>query len=54
MSKRWIRADLCKIQEKLKYKTHITSSSNKGYRIIKSWIVNHLDSGELRNILEVK
>ena len=54
MSKRWIKADLYKIQEKLKYKTHITSSSNKGYRMMKSWIINHLDSGDLHNILEVK
>jgi len=54
MSKRWIRADLDQIQEKLTSKTYITSSGNEGYRIIKSWIFNHVNSGDLYKILEVK
>jgi len=42
MSKKWVRADITQIQENLNSKTHIISSDNEGYRIVKSWIVNHL------------
>jgi len=41
-SRRWIRADLRLIQEELRGKTHLTSSSNEGYRMIKSWIINYM------------
>jgi len=41
MSRKWIREDLNQIQEKLRSKTHITSSSNEGYREIKYWIINY-------------
>ena len=44
MSRTWIRADLCQIQDELESKTHITSWGNEGYRIIKSWIVNYANS----------
>jgi len=53
-SRRWIRADLNKIQEELKGKTHITSSTNEGYRVINSWIVNQANSGDLYKALEAK
>jgi len=43
MSRRWIRADLNKIQEELKGKTHITSFVSEGYRIIKCWIINYMN-----------
>jgi len=43
MSKKWVKTDLNQIQEKLRSKTHITSSSNEGYRTIKSWIINHMN-----------
>lgn len=41
MSKKWIRADMSHIQAELKDKTHITSSLDEGYRMIKSWIINY-------------
>ena len=44
--RRWIRTDLTKIGEELRSKTHIASSTNEGYRMIKSWIVNQADSGD--------
>lgn len=50
----WIRADLNQIQEELKDKTYITSSVNEGYVMIKSWIVNHTNVGNLYKTLEVK
>jgi len=53
-SRKWIRADLNKIQEELKGKSRITSSVNEGYRMIKSWIINYLNLGSLYKILEVK
>lgn len=43
MSRRWIRADLNKIQEELKGETHITSFVSEGYRIIKCWIINYMN-----------
>jgi len=43
MSKKWVKTDLNQIQKKLRSKTHITSSSNEGYRTIKSWIINHMN-----------
>ena len=54
MSRRWIRADLTKIHEELKGKTHIASSANEGYRMIRSWIVNRANSGDWDETLEVK
>ncbi len=45
LSRRWIKADLTKIQEELKGKTNISSSVDEGYRKIKSWIVNYVNSG---------
>lgn len=50
-SRSWIREDLCQIQEGLKGKSHIASSVNEGYRMIKSWIVNHINSGDLYKTL---
>lgn len=43
MSKRWIREDVSYIQAELKDKTYITSSSDEGYRIMKSWIINYMN-----------
>jgi len=54
MSRRWIRADINKIQEELKDKTYITSSVNEGYVMIKSWIVKHTNLGNLCKAMEVK
>lgn len=54
LSRRWIRADINKIQEELKDKTYITSSVNEGYVMIKSWIVKHINLGNLYKTLEVK
>ena len=54
MSRRWIRADINQIQEELKDKTEITSSADEGYRRIKSWILNYINSGNLSKTLEVK
>lgn len=42
-SKKWIKEDLCQIQEELKGKTHIASLVNEGYRIMKSWIINYMN-----------
>jgi len=46
MSKKWIKSDLYHIEEKLKDKTHIASSVDEGYRILKSWIINYSNLGE--------
>ena len=54
MSRRWIRADINQIQEELKDKTYITSSVNEGYEMIKSWIVNPINLGNLCKTMEVK
>lgn len=53
-SRRWIRADLNKIQEELKGKTHITSSVNEGYRMIKSWIINYINFDDMYKTLGIK
>jgi len=45
MSNKWIRGDIRYIQAKLKDKTHITSSADEGYRMIKFWIINHVLQG---------
>ncbi|MHC2994684.1 MAG: hypothetical protein IBV53_04180 [Candidatus Atribacteria bacterium] len=50
-SRRWIRADLNKIQKELRNKTYITSSVNERYRVIKSWIINYIEQfGDLYKI----
>ena len=46
-SRKWIRADLNKIQEELKGRVYITSSVNEGYRMIKSWIINYMNCGDM-------
>jgi len=45
MSRKWIRGDISYIQAKLKDKTHITSSADEGYRMIKFWIINQVLQG---------
>jgi hypothetical protein len=47
MSRIWVRADLRQIQEELKDKTHVASSLDEGYNIIKSWITSNTNSGDL-------
>lgn len=47
MSKKWVKTDLNQIQEKLRSKTHITSSSKEGYRITKSWVVNYINIDDI-------
>jgi len=54
MRKKWVKTDLNQIEEKLKSKTHITSSTNEGYRTAKSWIVNYINFNDLNKTLEVK
>lgn len=54
MSRRWIRTDLTKIHEELGGKTHIAPSANEGYRMIRSWIVNEANSGDLDETPEVR
>ena len=51
-SKKWIRADLNQIQEKLRDKTHIISSGNEGYGVIKSWIINYIECHDLNKSME--
>lgn len=46
LSRRWIRTDLDQIQDKLRSKTHISSSINKGYRMIKFWMLNYIECGD--------
>lgn len=41
MSRKWVKADICKIQEELNGKTHISTSIDEGYKKIKSWIINY-------------
>lgn len=54
MSKKWVKTDINQIQKELRSKTHITSSSNEGYKMIKSWVVNYMNFGDLYKTLEVK
>jgi hypothetical protein len=49
LSGRWVRADLCQIQEKLKDKTYVASSIKEGYEVVKSWITSYSNSGKLTN-----
>ena len=43
-SKKWIRKDLSQIQKGLEAKTNITPSVREGYKIIKSWIGDYIDT----------
>jgi len=52
-SKKWIREDLNKIEEKLKGKTYITSFNEKGYHIVKYWIVDQVNLGNSYKTIEV-
>ena len=42
-SRSWVRTDLKQIEEQLRDKTHIISTVNEGYDMIKSWIINYLN-----------
>ena len=53
MRKRWIKADLCQNQVELKGKIIVASSISDGYKIIKSWIINYANFGELSKTGEV-
>ena len=48
MSRRWVRADLNKIQEGLKSKTHIISTVNEGYIIAVSLIMSNIKPNNLK------
>lgn len=41
MSKKWVKSDLYHIEVELKDKTHVATSREEGYRMLKSWIVNY-------------
>lgn len=53
MRKRWIKVDLCQNQVELKGKIFVASSISDGYKIIKSWIINYANFGELNKTGEI-
>lgn len=53
-SRRWIKTDLSEIHEGLEKRTSIASSVREGYRVVKSWIVNDTNLGDLYGTGETK